>query len=65
MAAYAGWLLSRNDYYRDPNGLVDAAMLQKNIDTLYDMQFIKKPLALGAYLDSSYVDQAKQRLATP
>ncbi len=64
-AAYAGWLLSRNDYYRDPNGLVDAAMLQKNIDTLYDMQFIKKPLALGAYLDSSYVEQAKQRLATP
>lgn len=60
--AFAGWLLTKNDYYRDPDGLVDAAMLQKNIDTLHNMEFIKKPLKVDQYLDLSYVQKAKQRL---
>lgn len=62
VAAFASWLLTSEDYYRDPDGLVDAAMLQRNVDTLYDMQFIPKSLDIGQYLDLSYVRQAKQRL---
>jgi NitT/TauT family transport system substrate-binding protein len=57
------WLLTPQDYYRDPDGLVDAAMLQRNVDQLYDTGFIKQRLDLGKYVDLSYVRQAKQRLA--
>jgi sulfonate transport system substrate-binding protein len=61
--AYADWLLTPHDYYRDPEGLVDAAMLQRNVDQLHDMGFIKQRLDIGKYLDLSYVRQARQRLA--
>jgi sulfonate transport system substrate-binding protein len=60
--AFADWLLTRNDYYRDPEALVDAAMLQRNVDLLYDMGFIQQRLDTGKYLDLSHVHQAKQRL---
>jgi sulfonate transport system substrate-binding protein len=61
--AYADWLLTPHDYYRDPDGLVDAVMLQRNVDQLHDMGFIKQRLDISKYLDLSYVRQAKQRLA--
>jgi NitT/TauT family transport system substrate-binding protein len=61
-AAFAEWFLTTNDYFRDPDARVDAAMLQSNVDTLFDMEFIPKRLDIAPYLDLSYVQQAKQRL---
>lgn len=61
--AFADWLLTRHDYYRDPDGLVDATMLQSNLGLLHDMGFISKRLDIGKYFDLSYVRRAKQRLA--
>jgi len=61
--AFADWLLTPHDYYRDPDGLVDAAMLQRNVDVLHETGFIKQRLDIHQYLDLSYMRQAKQRLA--
>ncbi|GIX48637.1 MAG: nitrate ABC transporter substrate-binding protein [Candidatus Tectimicrobiota bacterium] len=62
-AAFADWFLTAEDYYRDPDGLVDAAMLQGNVDVLYEMGFIPRRLDLRPYLDLSFVREAKKRLA--
>jgi sulfonate transport system substrate-binding protein len=59
---FADWLLTRNDYYRDPDALIDTAMLQRNVDLLYDTGFVQRRLDIGKYLDLSYVRQAKQHL---
>jgi NitT/TauT family transport system substrate-binding protein len=60
--AFNDWLLTRHDYYRDPDGFVDAAMLQSNVDRLYEMGFIKQQLEIGKYVDLSHLRQARQRL---
>ncbi len=63
VAAFASWFLTPDDYYRDPDGLVDPDMLQSNVDKLYEMGFIKQRLDIRQYLDLSFIRQAKQRLS--
>lgn len=57
-----GWLFTKQDYYRDPNGLPDLEALQRNVDTAADLGFFKPGLNVGAHADLSIVKEAAARL---
>jgi sulfonate transport system substrate-binding protein len=57
-----GWLFTKQDYYRDPNGLPDLAALQRNVDTAADLGFLKPGLKVDAHADLSIVKDAAARL---
>jgi ABC-type nitrate/sulfonate/bicarbonate transport system substrate-binding protein len=57
-----GWLFTKQDYYRDPNGLPDLTALQNNINTAADLGFLKPGLVVSKYADLSIVKEAAARL---
>ena len=57
-----GWLFTKQDYYRDPNGLPDLAALQNNVNTAADLGFLKPGLDVSKYADLSIVKEAAARL---
>jgi sulfonate transport system substrate-binding protein len=59
---YRGWLFTRRDYYRDPNGLPDLKALQANVDLEKKLGFIKSALEVEKYADLSLVKAAARRL---
>ena len=59
---FAGWLFTHKDYYRDPDGLPDIASLQANMDVQRELGFIKEPIDVKKYVDTSYVKEAAARL---
>lgn len=56
------WLFTNNDFYRDPNGILDAALLQDNIDKMVDLGFLKTGLDVRKYMDLGIVREAAARL---
>ena len=56
------WLFTKNDFYRDPNGLLDTAVLQDNIDKMVDRGFLKSGLDVKKYVDLALVREAGARL---
>jgi ABC-type nitrate/sulfonate/bicarbonate transport system substrate-binding protein len=56
------WLFTKNDFYRDPNGILDTAVLQDNIDKMVELGFLKTGLDAGKYTDLSIVREAGARL---
>ena len=62
-SAFAPWALRPGkDYYHDPNGLVNATALQRNIDQLAELGMIPKSFDVAPYIDSSLVKDAGKRL---
>lgn len=57
-----GWLFTKNDTYRDPNLLPDLDALQKNVDTTFDLGFIKHKIDIKKHADLSLVMEAAKRL---
>jgi len=57
-----GWLFTKEDYYRDPNGLPDLDALQHNIDTTAELGFLKSRFDVKKYADLSIVQDAVKRL---
>jgi NitT/TauT family transport system substrate-binding protein len=57
-----GWLFTKKDYYRNPNGLPDLEALQRNVDTVAELGFIKKSVKVADYADLSIVKEAAARL---
>jgi sulfonate transport system substrate-binding protein len=57
-----GWLFTKQDYYRDPNGLPDLAALQHNVDAAADLGVFKRGLIVSKYADLSIVKEAAARL---
>ena len=57
-----GWLFTKQDYYRDPNGLPDLAALQNNVNTAADLGVLKPGLVVSKYADLSIVKEAAARL---
>lgn len=57
-----GWLFTKADYYRDPNGLPDLEALQRNVDTTAEMGFIDKSFKVTDHADLSIVKEAAARL---
>lgn len=56
------WLFTRNDFYRDPSGLLDTAVLQDNIDKMVDLGFLKSAIDARNYTDFGIVREAAARL---
>lgn len=59
---FEAWLFSHNDYYHDPDGLPNLDALQKNVDLLHELGFLKAKLTVRDYTDLSIVKEAAQRL---
>ena len=60
---YQGWIFTKRDYYRDPNGLPDLKALQANVDLEKKLGFIKSALQVDKYADLRFVKEAAHRLA--
>ena len=58
----ASWAFTKRDYYRDLNGVPDLDVLQRNIDTVQSLGFIKSSVAVKDYADLSVVKDAAARL---
>ena len=58
---FAGWVFGSQDYYRDPNAIVDVEALQKNVDVQRELGFLKEPLNVKSYVDMSLVEEAGKR----
>jgi sulfonate transport system substrate-binding protein len=56
------WLFTKEDYYRDPNGLVDLPSLQASIDLQRDLGILKTTIDASKYVDMSLIQEAAQRL---
>jgi sulfonate transport system substrate-binding protein len=56
------WLFTQDDFYRDPNGVLDIAVLQSNIDKMVELGFLKAPIDAKTYEDFSIVKEAGARL---
>lgn len=60
---FAPWaLLKDKDYYHDPNGLVNAAALQSNVDELAKLGEIKSTFDVHPSIDNSLVQEAVKGL---
>ena len=60
---YKDWLFTKQDYYRDPNGLPDLASLQRSIELQHKLGFIRQGLDVPKYADLSLMKEAAQRLS--
>jgi sulfonate transport system substrate-binding protein len=56
------WLFTQQDYYNDPEMRPELAALQKNIDLVRDLGFVKDDLDVTQYADLSLLDEADARL---
>ncbi len=59
---YAGWIFDKGDFYHDPNARVNLAALKKNLDVIYQLGLIARPVDPAKYLDESFVIEARKRL---
>jgi len=59
---YAGWLLTKKDQYRDPDGMPNLAAMQHNIDVQKEMGFLKADVQVKKYADLRIVEEAARRL---
>ena len=57
-----GWLFTKQDYYRDPDGLPDLTALQNNVDAAADLGFFKPEIIVPEYADLSLMKEAAARL---
>jgi sulfonate transport system substrate-binding protein len=57
-----GWLFTKQDTYRDPNMIPNLDALQRNVDTVRELGFVKKKIDIKKYADLSLVQEAAARL---
>ena len=61
-AAWAPYLFSEDDYYRDSGLRPDLAALQKNLSALREVGYLNIPIDLAKYSDLTFVETAAGRL---
>ena len=61
---YDSWVFTKDDYYRNPEGLPDLAALQANIDLQKELGFLKTGIEVKQYADLSLVQEAATRIET-
>ena len=59
---FASWLFTKQDYYRDRDGLPNLDVLQQNINALRALGFTKSDLDARAYVDLTIVQEAARRI---
>jgi NitT/TauT family transport system substrate-binding protein len=57
-----GWLFTKKDYYRDRDMTPDLVALQRNVDTVANLGFIKSTFDVKKYSDLGLVQEAAKRL---
>jgi hypothetical protein len=57
-----GWLFTKDDFYRSPDGTLDIAVLQDNIDKMVSLGFLKSGIDAKKYQDFSIVKEAAEKL---
>lgn len=57
-----GWLFTKNDTYRDPNLIPNLEALQRNVDVVKDLGFVKNRIDISKHADLSLVKEALARL---
>ena len=62
-ALFDSWVFTQRDQYRNPNALIDPALLQANVDLLHKMGYVKAELDMRTYADASLVREAAARIA--
>src|SRR5580698_291355 len=55
-------LITKNDYYRNPDMRPDLDALQKNVDMTKDLGFVKASFDVKAHSDLSLIEEAAKRL---
>lgn len=59
---FKGLVFTKRDYYRDPNGMPDLAMLQRNLDTQQKLGLLKEAPKVKDYADLGIIKEAAARL---
>jgi ABC-type nitrate/sulfonate/bicarbonate transport system substrate-binding protein len=59
---FKSWLYTSADHYRDPQGLPDLEVLQKNMETQRELGFLKAPIEVKKHADLSLIKEAGARL---
>ena len=57
-----GLVFTKKDYYRDPSGKPDLAMLQRNLETQHELGLLKETPDVKTYADLSIIEEAGKRL---
>jgi NitT/TauT family transport system substrate-binding protein len=57
-----GWAFTNKDFSRNPDGIPNMALLQRNVDTVQKLGFIKAHVDMAKYADLSLVKEADKRL---
>jgi NitT/TauT family transport system substrate-binding protein len=57
-----GWLFTKQDTYRDPNLMPNLDALQRNVDTVKELGFVKNRVDISKHADLSIVKEALARL---
>jgi NitT/TauT family transport system substrate-binding protein len=60
-AGFEGWLFTKKDFLRDPDGKPDLKVVQSSIDKTRDLGFIKETVDVAKYADLSMVEEAAKR----
>jgi NitT/TauT family transport system substrate-binding protein len=61
---YAGWVFTKEDYYRDPAGLPDLQALQANVKLQHELGFLHGVPDVKQFADLSITEEAAKRLQT-
>ncbi|HEY1505023.1 MAG TPA: ABC transporter substrate-binding protein, partial [Stellaceae bacterium] len=59
---FSGWIFTKQEQYRDPNGIPDLVSLQRVFGVEKDAGLLKRDLVAGDYADLSYIKEAATRL---
>ena len=59
---YQDWVLTKQDYYRDPKALPNLEALQANIDLQHRLGFLRAPLEVKKHAEFSIAEEAAKRL---
>jgi NitT/TauT family transport system substrate-binding protein len=59
--AFRGWLFTKDDSFHDPELRPNLAALQRNLDDLLRLGFVKSTVDVAAHADLSLIGEAAQR----
>jgi NitT/TauT family transport system substrate-binding protein len=57
-----GWVFTKEDLYRQPDAIPDIESLQKNVDMMKEVGFLKETVSVKNHTDLSYIQEAAARL---
>src|SRR5262249_30053937 len=60
---FESWVYTHNDYYYDPNAMVDVTRLQRNIDDMKNAGLVPAAINVSSYTDLSLAREAAVRAA--